>query len=437
MKSFIITTALLSVFASVYGGNPIKKDFGMADPHAYVFNDKVYLFTTRDIDPKAKKFVMPEWNIFSSDNLVEWKHERTILPAETYMGKSDNCWATETVHKNGKYYFYFSNANINTGVMVADRPEGPYTDALRRPLLPKSLTKGKEYDPTVIVNDDNNAYIVFGHYSKDYPDLRYFIAKLSDDMISLAEQPRILEINGEKNVLGSNDKPNLHKRNGLYYLSAGSHYAISKNVYGPYERVGNSGNGQYGLDGKAHGNYFKWKNQWFHTWCNFHLGKETAYFRESYISYLHYRDNGEMVTDVVLLNKHFENGVGQYSADWDKVEAEWFMEASRESMKKEIPGGFGITSMKSGEYLCYPNMKNLGNKKTVDFRLKVLGKGEIEIRDKSPMGRLLGCLKLSDPMVKPGFINITTSIDAKNASSVCLVFKGGSDFCTIDWFGFK
>ena len=123
-------------------GNPIIKDFGMADPHAYVFNDKVYLFTTRDAVKDAKSFIMPDWHIWSSTDLINWKHERTIEPTETYMGQSNDCWATETVCKDGKYYFYFSNGNKNTGVMVSDKPEGPYKDILQKPLLSSDLTKG-------------------------------------------------------------------------------------------------------------------------------------------------------------------------------------------------------------------------------------------------------------------------------------------------------
>lgn len=50
---------------------------------------------------------------------------------------STRCWATETATKNGQYYFYFSNGNDDTGVMVADNPEGPYKDASGKPMLPK------------------------------------------------------------------------------------------------------------------------------------------------------------------------------------------------------------------------------------------------------------------------------------------------------------
>ena len=53
--------------------------------------------------------------------------------------------------------------------------------------------------------------IVFGHYRANDDTLNYQIAKLNKDMISLAETPRVVQITGDMDVLGGNDKPNIHK----------------------------------------------------------------------------------------------------------------------------------------------------------------------------------------------------------------------------------
>ena len=37
-----IFMSILFSYNLLIAGNPIIKDFGMADPHAYVFNDKIY-----------------------------------------------------------------------------------------------------------------------------------------------------------------------------------------------------------------------------------------------------------------------------------------------------------------------------------------------------------------------------------------------------------
>ena len=102
--SLISIVALLGLAASprVLADNPLVPNVGMADPHIHIFNNQAYLYTTRDADPFAKSFTMPDWNIWSSADLIHWQHERTILPVETYMGKSTRCWAPDAATLNGK-----------------------------------------------------------------------------------------------------------------------------------------------------------------------------------------------------------------------------------------------------------------------------------------------------------------------------------------------
>lgn len=236
MKASFCTHLLLFIFStfaysqnSLVGkslqfknGNPIIPYVGMADPHIFIFNGKPYLYATRDIDSIStkNKFVMPDWQIWSSNDLVNWVNERTIYPAGTYMGKSNDCWATDMGFRNGKYYFYFSNKNISTGVMISDSPTGPFKDALGKPLLDTGLTSSQEYDPTILTDDDKakTPYIVFGHHRDNDSLLGYYIAKLNDDMVSLAEAPKKIYFTGDVDVMTNDDKPNLHKYKGVYYL---------------------------------------------------------------------------------------------------------------------------------------------------------------------------------------------------------------------------
>lgn len=423
-------------------GNPIIPYSGMADPHIFIFNGKPYLYSTRDIDSIQTKgrFIMPDWHIWSSNDLVQWNHERTIHPTETYMGKSNDCWATDMGWRNEKYYFYFSNKNISTGVMVANSPVGPFIDALGKPLLDTGLTTSKEYDPTILMDDDlfNSSYIAFGHYRNDDPKLGYYIAKLNNDMISLAEEPRKIIITGDEDVLTANDKPNLHKYNGLYYLSAGSHYATSTNIYGPYVRRGNSGFSKFGLTQQAHGNYFIWNNQWFHTWCKFHLSKEVAYYRESYLTYVHYKDDGSMVDDTTLLSKHFKNGVGQYDANWDNIEAEWYM-AANNIKKGENLNGFEIKSCHNNGYLYYPNIRNLKKNTTLNLKVNSHAGGVIEVREGSLKGPLLGSIKIPLESSKNYFLYNCSLINKVGTANLYFVFKGelNKNLFSIDWFKFK
>ena len=423
-------------------GNPLVPYVGMADPHIFIFEGKAYLYSTRDIDSlqTKNKFVMPDWHIWSSGDLIHWKHERTILPTETFMGNSIDCWATDMGRRNGKYYFYFSNRNLSTGVMVSDNPAGPFKDALRKPLLDTGLTTTKEYDPTILIDDDspNTPYIVFGHHRDNDPKLGYYIAKLNDDMISLAETPRKIILTGDADVMTNDDKPNLHKYKGVYYLSSGSHYATSENIYGPYTKRGNSGFGKFGLTAQAHGNYFMWNNQWFHTWCKFHLGKEVARYRESYLTYVHYKKDGSMVDDTLLLSQHFGSGVGQYDAGWQRIEAEWYMAADK-IVKGENADGFEIGTCYDQGYLFYPNISAMRKHSVLKFRINPHAGGQLEVRSGSLTGKLLGRIDIPLESSKNYFEYQCPLNNKAGKNDICLVFKGesGKNLFSIDWIRFE
>jgi arabinoxylan arabinofuranohydrolase len=423
-------------------GNPMIPYVGMADPHIFIFNETAYLYSTRDVDSiqTKNKFVMPDWHIWSSQDLIHWKHERTIFPTETYMGKSNDCWATDMGWRNGKYYFYFSNKNISTGVMVADHPAGPFIDALGKPLLDTGLTTSKEYDPSILIDDDpgKTPYIIFGHHRDNDPILGYYIARLNEDMISLAEKPQKIYFEGNLNVLFNDDKPNLHKHNGIYYLSSGSHYATATSIYGPYTKRGNSGYGAFGLTAQAHGNYFMWNNQWFHTWCRFHLGKDVARYRESYITYVHYKRDGSMVDDTLLLSKHFDNGVGQYNAKWDKIEAEWYMSAANIE-KVETNEGFEIKTCYDQGHLYYPNVNALKKNTTLSLRIKPEAGGRLEVRSENANGILLGSMQIPSGSAKDYLEFSCRLINKEGSENICLLFKGekNKNLFSIDWISFN
>ena len=141
----------------------------MSDPHMLVDNGVCYLFTGHDVGTGQSAWVMPDWRIYRSTDLQSWELVGTILPEQTYMGKgSANCWAGDVVKRNGQYYFFFSNRDKNIGVMVASKPEGPYKDALGKPLC-------DSYDPTIFIDDDNTPYMIFGTET-------YYIARLKDSL---------------------------------------------------------------------------------------------------------------------------------------------------------------------------------------------------------------------------------------------------------------
>lgn len=268
--------------------NPLISEPGMSDPHALVLGDVCYLFTGHDVGFGVNDWVMPDWRIFRSEDLLTWTHVGTISPADNYMGQGHtSCWAGDIVERNGRYYWYFSNGNKETGVMAASQPEGPYVDALGGPLV-------DSFDPSVFVEDDGTAYIVFG--MRDYR-----IARLKDSMIELDEEPRGIALD-RKGVFPSMDKNSLHKHNGVYYLSCSGYYATSRELYGPYEYQGLVGAGHQLDTIYAHGDFFEWNSEWYHVWCQYR-DRSRDRIRDCFIAPVTYGPDGSMRDELDVLEE--------------------------------------------------------------------------------------------------------------------------------------
>lgn len=425
-----VTLLLLLTVASMFSQNPIVPNVGLNDPHMHIFNDTAYVYASHDKSIKNDKFIMEDWWVWSSPDLVNWSKRSVLNPKDTYIGKDfSSCWATDVAYKNGKYYWYFSEGNEQTGVVVGDSPVGPWADILDKPLLDSSLTPTHEYD-MAIFEENGEHYIIFGVWD-------YYIAKLNDDMTSLAETPKKIDINnprGPYNLNGTNekmptdDKPFLHKYNGKYYLSWGCFYAMSDSLYGPYDykdSIIKESSFAKGYDSPTwpngylqgrHGSFFQWHNQWYYVYCDISQ-TGNRYFRDSFISYIHYKNNGEMETiriDGV--------GVGNYNSE-SAIEAEDYFKSEGIMKVENTKGGFSIKPVKSNSYIFYPNVKGLYNKTILELEIIANEPVEIEVKENGPDGRLL--FKCS--VAKNDNFNFQRrQFDTKNlenVNSICFVFK--------------
>jgi arabinoxylan arabinofuranohydrolase len=419
-----ILPLIFACFTQAFAQNPVVPSKGVNDPHIHIFNNKAYLYASHDREKTNKTFIMDDWWAWSSDDLTNWKLESTLNPKDTYIGKDfTGCWATDVAYKNGKYYWYFSEKNEQTGVVVGDSPTGPWKDVLKKPFLDSTLTPTHEYD-IALIEDKGVHYVVFGVWD-------YYIARLNDDMISLAEKPRKIILNNPYGPYGkgkTDDKPSVHKYKDKFYLSWGCFYGMSDNVYGPYDYKGavmDKSSFSEGYDKPTwpngflqgrHGNYFEWNNQWYFTYCDISQ-TGNRYFRDAFISYLSYKDNGEM-----SLIRVDGTGVNNYDANQKIIEAEDYSKASK-SLKKECPeGGFMVNDLQNNDYLTYQNVKGLDKKSKIDLRIANTESGFVELRDGSSKGKLFAKFPLKRSI---DFRNISFNLPKfKEKEHLCFVFKG-------------
>lgn len=252
MKKLLTSAAVLILAACsqspdeviLTGTNPIITGQFTADPTARVFEGKIYMYPSHDIPSVITHhdgsawFSMPDYHVFSSEDLTSWTDHGVILRQEDVpWGKPDAyaMWAPDCVQKDGKYYFYFPDApaagwGFGIGVAVSDKPAGPFVPQ------EKPIQGVAGIDPCVLVDDDGKAYIYWSGMG-----LRG--CRLADNMLELeGDQVRLDEPLPE----GFKEGPFAFKRNGRYYLTypwvrkdtEALAYAMSDNPLGPFEYKG-------------------------------------------------------------------------------------------------------------------------------------------------------------------------------------------------------
>lgn len=217
-------------------GSPIIQTRFTADPAPLVHDGTVYLYTSHDEDD-ATGFKMLDWLLYSSTDMVNWTDRGTIASLKTFPWavQTNDAWAPQVVERGGKFYLYVpisvagSPKNV-IAVAVADKPEGPFVDALGKPLV---AAQDGFIDPTVWIDDDGQAYLYWGN-----PDLWY--VKLNKDMISYSGP-----ITKVDRILDYQEGPWFYKRNKRYYMafastccSEGIGYAMSDQPTGPWTYKG-------------------------------------------------------------------------------------------------------------------------------------------------------------------------------------------------------
>lgn len=207
---------------------PIITDKFAADPHCVVIGDTYYIYPTVDKD----NWATTEFNVWSSKDLIHWQDDGVIIDlAGTATGKQDvswakiRAWAPGVIARDGKVYDYFCG-DTNIGVAVADKPTGPFKDALGKPLIAKGSHSGQMIDPCPFIDDDGQAYLYWGNGS-------LYVSKLGKDMISLDGDTKTITPRWQGGGR-FNEGIFVFKRKGTYYFSWSENDANADNYQVAY-----------------------------------------------------------------------------------------------------------------------------------------------------------------------------------------------------------
>ena len=222
--------------------NPILPGY-YADPSLVSYEGKHYIYAT--LDPWGGKTL----GCWESTDFKNWSYRELNWPTRAACTSptsgSADVWAPSVVrHPDGRFVMAISVGN-EVWMGVAPHPLGPWSNVLGdRPFVVKDYKPGFHMiDAELFVDDDKAVYVYWGS-GYGWKNGRCWMARLSDDLKSFAEEPR--------DVTPANyfEGPFMVKRHGKYFLTYSQgvtikdtyqvHYAVGDNPYGPFVEAKNS-----------------------------------------------------------------------------------------------------------------------------------------------------------------------------------------------------
>lgn len=312
---------------------PLVKDIYTADPSAHVFNGKIYIYPSHDIEAgvpendKGDHFAMKDYHILSMDSVGGNVTDNGVaLELQNIPWAGRQLWAPDAAFANGKYYLYFPAKDkkdiFRIGVARSNSPAGPFTAES------KPIDGTYSIDPAVFKDKDGSVYMYFGgiwggqlqrwqtgKYDSTAKDEREGdtaaiapkVARLNKNMLQLAEKPRdvvILDKEGKPIQAKDHDRRFfeaswMHTYNGKYYFSystGDTHficYAIGDNPYGPFTYQGILLNPVKGWTN--HHSIVEVNGKWYLFYHDTQLSGKT-HLRNVKVTELHYRPDGTIET---------------------------------------------------------------------------------------------------------------------------------------------
>ncbi len=450
------STAIAAVMLLATGAkaqNPFVQTWCTSDPAPMVHNGTMYVYTGHDEDG-ADFFWMQEWRVYSTQDMVNWQDHGSPLALESFSWADDRAWASQTVERDGKFYWYICahskiSGGMAIGVAVGDSPTGPFRDALGKPLFENG--SWDHIDPTVFIDDDDQAWLMWGN-----PQVYYL--KLNRDMISyegeLGKLPMTEEAFGgpmmKEREKGKTYKdsyvegPWLTKRNGTYQLlyAAGGvpehiSYSTAPSVLGPWKYAGeimplsntNSFTNHCGVaDFKGHSYFF------YHTGK---LPQGGGFGRSVAVEEFKYNADGSFPT--ILPTDEGVKPIAEFNP-YRKVEAETmaFSKGIKTEQNDEV--GVYVSDIHNGDYIKLQNVC-FCNKLPRTFTARVasgLRGGQIEVRIDSIKGKLACKLEVLGTGGWEKWQTLTADFteQVKGRHDLYLVFKGrkGPKLFNFDWW---
>ncbi|MCU0470227.1 MAG: glycoside hydrolase family 43 protein [Arcicella sp.] len=314
---------------------PLVRHIYTADPSAHVFNGKIYIYPSHDIDAGeafddlGSHFAMEDYHVISMESPTSPEVDNGLaLHVNDVPWAERQMWAPDANEKDGKYYLFFPakgyDGIFKIGVAISESPKGPFVPE-------KEAIKGSfSIDPAVFKDDDGSYYMYFGGIwggqlqrwregvynvsqpesptahlpADDEPALCAKVAKMTDDLLAFTHEPKdvvIFDENGKPLLNGDNEKRFfeaswMHKYNGKYYFSystGDTHficYAIGDNPYGPFTYAGKILEPVVGWT--SHHSICEFQGKWYLFYHDSSLSEGVTHLRNIKVTEITYNEFG-------------------------------------------------------------------------------------------------------------------------------------------------
>ncbi len=449
----IITLPFLLAGALCLAQNPMVHYSYTPDPAPYVHDGKVYVFTGHDEDD-ATYFLMKDWQVFSTEDMVNWTYLGTQMSTATFewAQQGDNAWASQAVERNGRWYWYVSAIEASTGsntiaVATAPSPQGPWTDALGGP-----LAKGWSFiDPTVFIDDDGTAWLFWGNKGCWY-------GQLNDDMISFKDGwkevpgfhdpacfgPESMKmdwsIRKEVMMVGYEEGPWVNKRGGLYYMSypAGGvpehmAYSTAPTINGPWTyrgRIMDEAENAFTI----HGGNITYKGHDYMFYHNGALPNGGGFHRSACVEEFSFNPDGSI--PFIPFTGEGPAPVGSIDP-YVRVEAETMADGYGLKVDRLAGRKHYVTSVHNGDWIKV-RCVDFGDVSPILVTVEILNfkhGGRIEFYADQMSGRPLASIEiLGENAVK----HVSLDTDLTGLHDVYILFRGGDEeLFDLDWWKFN
>ena len=438
--SICVCTLMQTASLTGSANNPICQTSFSPDPAPVVFGDELYVYTGMDRDGNNDNYYMTGYQCFSTTDMQNWTNHGVILKdTDIKWIKANSAWASQCIERNGKYYYYITGESSTgsgrvIGVFVADSPSGPFKDVNGKELV------GPDWayiDPTVIIDDDGQAWLMFGN-----PDCYY--VKLKEDMVTLDGpiQKFNLSLPGGTRY---GEGPWIYKHDSLYYLVFASFvdafsgesisYCTGPSVTGPWTFRGTIHEGSNCFT--THGGIIDYKG---HSYSFYHMNGLRgggSFNRSAACEEFTYNSDGS-----IPALKSTKNGPDQIEAfnPYRRVEAETMAWSEGVKVESAGNGSQAVGFIENGDYIMLKGV-DFGEGAT-EFTASVASDGEggkIELHLDSATGPIIGTATCPVTGGWQEFTEVKGNVSgATGKHDLYLRFSGTDGYLfNVDWWEFK